>query len=188
MRTQRVASFLFAFFMILSTLGAVFLVVQQNRDADKQDEITQNALNEINESTQNNQQENNQMDNSSNTKAGEPLKLSAPVEELQITDTILGTGETAQLNDNITVNYRLNLIDGTIVAGNDTFASGSPVSFGLVKGGLIEGWIQGIPGMKVGGLRRLVVPASLGYGEGGTNGIPGNSTLIFDVELVDIQR
>src|SRR5690606_23628854 len=96
-------------------------------------------------------------------------------------------GEAAQLGNCITVHYRLSLADGTPVEGNDTFSSGQPIAFELVSGGLIEGWIQGIPGLKEGGFRRLLVPAELAYGDSQRSGIPAGSDLIFDVELVKIE-
>jgi len=102
-------------------------------------------------------------------------------------DLRVGTGDTVELNDCIVVHYRLATTDGTPVTGNDTFAEGEPIAFELVQGGLIEGWTQGIPGMKVGGVRRLTVPAALAYGEAERPGIPANSTLVFEVEVVEIK-
>lgn len=64
---------------------------------------------------------------------------------------------------------------------------GPPFTFKLGKGEVIKGWDIGVAGMAVGGERRLTIPASLGYGSSGTAGIPGNSTLIFDVKLVEIK-
>lgn len=184
MRSQRIVSFLLAAFLIVSSLGAVYLVFKQSKDADNLDKVAQETASE-----QTNSKECKvQGSPVSKNKPADILKLDAPASELKIIDTVVGEGEEAMLNDCITVNYRLNLSDGSIVAGNDTFASGSPISFDLVQGGLIDGWIKGIPGMKVGGLRRLVVPASLGYGDNGTSSIPAGSTLVFDVELLDIKR
>ena len=121
--------------------------------------------------------------------AGEwPTSAETPVTDLQIIDLRDGTGAAAELGNCITVHYRLSLADGTPVAGNDTFSAGSgPISFELAAGSLIEGWVQGIPGLKEGGLRRLVVPASLAYGDVERPGIPAGSDLIFDVELVKIE-
>lgn len=189
MRTQRVVSFILAAFLILSSVGAVYLVIRNSSEADKADKKAQESAKSTNDNNQPKQEACAVQGNPvSKNKPADILKLSAPVNELQITDTVVGDGQVAQLNDCITVNYRLSLIDGTIVAGNDTFTAGKPIAFDLVEGGLIEGWTKGIPGMKVGGLRRLVVPASLGYGDRASSSIPANSTLIFDVELLDIKR
>ncbi len=66
---------------------------------------------------------------------------------------------------------------------------GKPTEFALQEGSLIRGWTLGIPGMKVGERRRITIPARLGYGEYGRGDkIPGNSTLVFDIELVDVVR
>jgi len=188
MRTQRIVSFLLAAFLIVSSVGAVFLVFKQSKEADKLDKVAQDNITEQTNKTEQTKECKVQGNPTSKNKPADILKLDMPANDLIITDSVAGDGEEAKLNDCITVNYRLNLADGTIVAGNDTFASGKSISFDLVEGGLIEGWIKGIPGMKVGGLRRLVVPASMGYGNNGTNSIPAGSTLVFDVELLDIKR
>jgi FKBP-type peptidyl-prolyl cis-trans isomerase len=106
-------------------------------------------------------------------------------DELKSEDLRQGDGKEVALNDCIVVHYRLALADGTAVEGNDTFAEGVPIEFDLIEGKLIEGWTKGIPGMKVGGVRRLTVPAELGYGEAERPGIPANSTLVFEVEVVE---
>lgn len=102
-------------------------------------------------------------------------------------DLRVGDGQEVQVNDCIVVHYRLATVDGKPIEGNDTFAEGTPIAFTLAEGQLIEGWIQGIPGMKVGGVRRLTVPASLGYGDADRPGIPGGSTLVFEVEVVEVK-
>lgn len=111
----------------------------------------------------------------------------ANAQKLIIEDTKVGTGAEAKLNSNVTVHYTGWLTDGTQF---DTSHKGAnqPITFPLVSGGLIEGWIQGVPGMKEGGTRRLIIPAELGYGAGGIPGaIPGNAVLVFDIELVKVQ-
>jgi FKBP-type peptidyl-prolyl cis-trans isomerase len=120
------------------------------------------------------------------TPAGEWPFVTSSVEALEVVDLRAGTGLAAQLGNCITVHYRLALADGTEVAGNNTFGS-QPIAFELVQGGLIDGWIQGIPGLQEGGLRRLTIPAALGYGDTDRSGIPGGSTLVFDVELVKVE-
>ena len=82
----------------------------------------------------------------------------------------------------MTVHYTGWLHDGTQV---DTSAGGDPLSFNLNQ--VIAGWGEGVPGMRVGGIRKLVVPPNLGYGSTGFPGvIPGNATLVFDIELVGV--
>jgi FKBP-type peptidyl-prolyl cis-trans isomerase len=104
--------------------------------------------------------------------------------QLEVVDVTVGTGATAATGDTVTVHYILSLTNGTVV--ESSYASNSPITFRLGSGQVIAGFDQGIVGMKVGGKRKLTVPPSLGYGNRPQGTIPGNSTLIFDVELVSI--
>lgn len=108
----------------------------------------------------------------------------AKVDELQIIDTIVGTGDEVQPGATITAHYTGALCkDGTIFQSSHDF--GSPISFGLSQ--VIKGWTDGVPGMKVGGVRRLVIPAAQAYGSvRAAANIPPNSDLVFDIELVGI--
>lgn len=116
-----------------------------------------------------------------------PYKTEATT-ELISEDLKVGDGATVELGNCIVVHYRLALADGTPIAGNDTFADGQPIAFELAEGQLIEGWTQGIPGMKVNGVRRLTVPPEMAYGDSSSNpNIPPNSTLVFEVEVVEIK-
>ena len=103
---------------------------------------------------------------------------------LQIIDTLVGAGAEAKLGDTITVQYTGYLEDGTVFDGPEIH--GDPVQFELAVGSLIQGWTDGVPGMKVGGTRRLVIPPELAYGAAGRGQIPPNATLTFDIELVSI--
>jgi FKBP-type peptidyl-prolyl cis-trans isomerase len=109
----------------------------------------------------------------------------AAVAELQKIDTVAGTGAEVKAGDTVTVHYTGALVkDGTIFeSSKDT---GNPATFGLDQ--VIKGWTQGLPGMKVGGTRRLIIPAALAYGAQATGGIPANSDLVFDVELIKISQ
>jgi FKBP-type peptidyl-prolyl cis-trans isomerase len=107
----------------------------------------------------------------------------APEQPLTTQDLTLGTGATAVTGDTLTVHYIGSLQSGTVFQSS---YGGAPYTFRLGAGQVIAGWDQGIPGMKVGGKRRLVIPPSLAYGSQGRPPIPPNATLQFDVELVSI--
>jgi FKBP-type peptidyl-prolyl cis-trans isomerase len=103
---------------------------------------------------------------------------------LVIEDLVVGTGATAAAGDVVTVNYVGTLTNGTKF--DSSYDKGQPFTFTLGAGRVIAGWDQGLPGMKVGGKRRLTIPPSLGYGSQPYGPIPANSTLVFEVELVSI--
>ncbi|NLG73440.1 MAG: FKBP-type peptidyl-prolyl cis-trans isomerase [Chloroflexi bacterium] len=96
-----------------------------------------------------------------------------------------GEGEAAEVGDTVNVHYTGWLVDGTQF---DSSAGRDPLTFTLGQGSVISGWEEGVRGMQVGEVRKLIIPPALGYGEGGYPPvIPGNATLIFRVELVGIQ-
>ena len=107
---------------------------------------------------------------------------------LLTTDLVVGTGNQAVVGRAITVHYTGWLFDADKAEskGNqfDSSVGGTPFSFTLGFGQVIGGWDQGIPGMRVGGRRRLIIPPALGYGSQGSGPIPGNRALVFDVELL----
>jgi FKBP-type peptidyl-prolyl cis-trans isomerase FkpA len=106
------------------------------------------------------------------------------------TDLRVGTGTDATAGRQLTVNYTGWLYDGSRTDQKGTqFDSSSgrgPFTFVLGRGQVIAGWDQGLVGMKVGGVRRLVIPPSLGYGSTGNGPIPPNATLVFEVELLSV--
>ena len=109
--------------------------------------------------------------------------------QLQITDTVVGTGAEAQPGQDVTVHYTGWLYnDGQQGAKFDSSVDrGQPFSFPLGAGHVIKGWDQGFAGMKVGGKRTLIIPPEMGYGARGAGGvIPPNATLKFDVELLGV--
>ncbi len=186
---QRVAAFLLAALFLLSTIGATAYVVWEiNRDevlvADDTPEDTTAA--------------DVQQDASTSTCGAAEVAAVAPkatptvtkvdgaVTELKKIDISVGDGEEVQAGDCVTVLYYGTLAkDGTNFDGN--YETGQPIELSL--SGVISGWTEGIPGMKVGGVRRLEIPFAQGYGEAGSGEtIPPSSDLIFEVQVLGTKR
>lgn len=116
-----------------------------------------------------------------------PLENFTPVpkvEELQVIDIREGSGDPVPEGATITAHYTgARCKDGIIFQSSHDF--GDPVTFGLSQ--VIQGWQQGVPGMKPGGIRRLIIPSQLAYGSvRAAANIPPNSDLVFDIELVAV--
>ena len=108
------------------------------------------------------------------------------VKDLEIIDTEIGTGEEVKPGATITAHYTGALVkNGIIFQSSHDF--GDAITFGLDQ--VIKGWTHGVPGMKIGGTRRLVIPAEMAYGASSpAKNIPANSDLVFDIDLVAIPR
>ena len=108
---------------------------------------------------------------------------------LQIEDVVVGSGAEAAAGQHVSVHYTGWLYENA-QAGRKFDSSkdrGEAFDFPLGAGHVIRGWDEGVAGMKVGGTRRLIIPAALGYGARGAGGvIPPNATLLFEVELLDV--
>ena len=116
-----------------------------------------------------------------------PEKPSAAPAGLGIVDEVVGTGAEATADHEVSVHYT-----GWLQSDGKKFDSsldrGQPFQFQLGAGQVIQGWDKGVAGMKVGGKRKLTIPADMGYGERGAGGaIPPNATLLFDVELLGVK-
>lgn len=107
------------------------------------------------------------------------------ITELQSIDLVEGTGDVVSEGATITAHYTGALVaDGTIFQSSLDF--GQPATFGLHQ--VIEGWTKGVPGMKIGGTRRLIIPSAMAYGSRrAAANIPPNSDLVFDIELIAIK-
>lgn len=104
---------------------------------------------------------------------------------LQYEEVVLGTGEEAKAGMMVSVNYKGTFKDGSEF--DNSYKRGAPIEFTLGAQQVIAGWDEGIAGMKVGGKRKLIIPAELGYGPNDYGPIPGGSVLFFDVELVGVK-
>lgn len=106
--------------------------------------------------------------------------------ELKIEDIIAGKGNEAKSGDTVVVHYRGTLEDGTKF--DASYDRNQPFEVKIGVGYVIKGWDEGIPGMKVGGKRKLTIPHELGYGKYGVDPvIPGFATLVFEIELLAIK-
>jgi FKBP-type peptidyl-prolyl cis-trans isomerase FkpA len=107
------------------------------------------------------------------------------------TDILPGSGTEATSGTIVTVNYTGWLYDAKKLDGKglqfDTSIGGDAFAFTLGASQVIKGWDQGVAGMKVGGIRRLIIPPSLGYGAVRYGPIPPDATLVFDISLVDVE-
>jgi len=130
-------------------------------------------------------------DAKANETAGEKFRADFAKEKgVKKTDTGLlylvekpGTGAAPKDSDTVVVNYKGSLPDGTVF--DDSYKRGEPLSFRL--DGVIPGWTEGLKHIKKGGKIKLVIPPAQAYGASGVPGIPANSTLVFEVELLDIK-
>jgi peptidylprolyl isomerase len=116
------------------------------------------------------------------------MKFPGESAQVQIEDIVVGTGAECPKGATVKIHYR-----GTLTNGQEfdsSYARKEPAEFPLNR--LIAGWQQGIPGMKIGGKRKLTIPPHLGYGsqdirDGGKVIIPANSTLVFEIELLGVK-
>ena len=105
---------------------------------------------------------------------------------IQVHDLLLGTGEAAALGDWLTVDYVARLTDRTEI--DSSYDRGIPVEFQLGEAP-VEGWNEGLSGMRAGGRRSLVIPAHLAFGEDGVPGrVPPGATVVYEMELVSVRR
>ncbi len=112
-------------------------------------------------------------------------KMTHTANGLYYQDLVVGTGARADSGKTISVHYTGYLADGTMF---ETSTKGTPIEFPLGQGRVVQGWDQGLPGMKVGGKRQLVIPSALGYGDRGQGPILGGAIMIFTVELMAVKK
>jgi len=106
------------------------------------------------------------------------------IAKMIVDDVIIGTGEAVKIGDIISVHYIGTLQNGQQF--DNSYVKGAPFTFKVGAQKVIAGWDEGVVGMKVGGQRILVIPASMAYGDKGSGPIPGGATLVFAVELLSI--
>ena len=183
-RERAFAAFGAGLFLLTSsalTIGVIYQMVQSSHTKSSASAATTPASTTPKEATK--------VDNT-NKLQGTMLANFTPVAsipQLQEEDTVPGTGATVQSGATVTVDYT-GAVASTGVIFQSSKDTGQPVSFPLSQ--VIAGWTQGIPGMKVGGTRRLLIPANLAYGANppSGSGIPANADLVFDVTLHSISK
>jgi FKBP-type peptidyl-prolyl cis-trans isomerase len=157
-KAKRVTIIIIVVFFLVSTFGFTGVVIWQMTQDNKNNEDT----------TQTEQ---------GDTLQGTKLAGFEPVENVK------GTGKEAGKNANITAHYT-GALASTGIIFESSLDSGQPATFGLEQ--VIKGWQEGVPGMKEGGKRRLLIPASLAYADRPPAGIPANADLVFDIELIKV--
>jgi FKBP-type peptidyl-prolyl cis-trans isomerase len=123
--------------------------------------------------------------NSTGTSTQPAMKNISTIKGLEIYDMQVGTGAEAVAGKKVTAHYVGTLTDGTKF--DSSLDRGQPFEFNLGAGQVIKGWDQGIAGMKVGGIRALVIAPEFGYGAQAIGSIPANSTLVFQVQLLGVK-
>lgn len=177
---QRAFALTIALIFLITTIATSVLVVMAIVNENKNSSQTVDLNNADDSSAIETQNE--------NSLQGTQLADFTPVDKvdsLQIIDTKVGTGAVVEKGATITAHYT-GAVASTGVIFQSSRDGGQPIAFGLDQ--VIKGWTDGVPGMKEGGTRRLIIPAEQAYGatppEG--SGIPANAALVFDIELVKI--
>lgn len=174
-RSTRIVMWIIAFVMAGGFIGSYFLIILNNNQAQQDAQDASNLSSQLQDTNQK---------KASNTVDPTAYKVTGAVASLQTVDEVVGTGAEAKAGDTITVHYKGTLAQSG-VKFDSSYDRGEPITFPLT--GVIEGWQKGIPGMKVGGKRRLIIPSSMGYGaQGSGSTIPPNSDLVFEVELLGV--
>lgn len=179
---QRVAAFALAGVFFFSSVALTGFVIWQIRK-DSQVATSQSDNTAADAAAKKAQQDTPQEGKLKGTKLADFTPLTASITELQKIDLTEGTGAVVAAGAAVTVHYT-GALASTGVIFESSKDGGQPASFPL--SGVIQGWQDGVPGMKVGGKRRLVIPYALAYGESGSSTIPAKSDLVFDIELISI--
>jgi len=179
--SHRIFALTLAILFFVTSFGFTFLILWQMHQQSNADKAAT--------SSQSTKQGANKVSQKSNKLQGTQLANFTPttsIASLQTTDSVVGTGTAATATSTVTVDYT-GAVAGTGIVFQSSLDSGQPATFGLNQ--VIKGWSEGIPGMKVGGTRRLLIPATLAYGANppSGSGISPNADLVFDVTLKSIK-
>jgi FKBP-type peptidyl-prolyl cis-trans isomerase len=165
------------------TIGVVYTIIQQHKSSSTGGSSTQASDTSKTTGSSTTKAKSASSTNLAGTKLQDFTPLTQPLTKLQYIDKTVGTGATVAAGDTITADYTGALAD-TGVIFDASVDHGGPQTFSLSQ--VIAGWQEAIPGMRVGGTRQLLIPASLGYGSQAQTGIPANSDLVFNVTVTKI--
>lgn len=160
---QRMAIWIIAIVVAFGTLGFYFVIILQNSQ--------QNQTSETDLPPQDLPLDPN------------AFIVEGDVTKLEVVDLVMGNGQEVKSGDRVKVHYK-GTIAQTGVKFDSSYDIGEPVEFTL--DGVIQGWQDGLPGAKVGGKRRLIVPSEMAYGPQGNGSVPPNADLVFEVEVLSI--
>lgn len=186
-KRERVFAIVVVILFLVTSLGLSFMVIWENshQSKDNNDSATNASSKTSSSATAANT-------DASATAGAAGKKLAgftpvATVNSLKITDLKVGTGQTAQSGDTVSVYYS-GAVASTGIIFQSTSSTGQAATLSLSS--VIEGWSKGIPGMKVGGTRQLLIPANEAYGASppSGSGIPANAPLVFNVTLLSISK
>jgi FKBP-type peptidyl-prolyl cis-trans isomerase len=181
---RRFGSLFMAGLFLITTVGFTALIFWQTNNSKSEQEQLESAV----EASTTNQTEGENM--LQGTMLANFTPITTPVTDIQVIDVVPGTGEEVKSGATVTAHYT-----GAYASTGEIFQSshdsGSPIPFSLDE--VIPGWTEGVPGMKVGGTRRLVIPGSKAYGEAPEGYVPGSTDrpmgpLVFDIELVSVEQ
>lgn len=183
---ERITAVTLAVLFLITSLGFSGLVIwQTHQENRKQGSKTSAAEDAAKKSTATNDATTKPKEGALQGTKLKDFETTTKVDALVKTDLVEGTGDEVKVGDTVTAHYT-GAVAATGVIFQSSLDAGQPATFPLAN--VIKGWQDGVPGMKVGGKRRLLIPAADAYGANAPqgSGIPANADLVFDIELVKI--
>ncbi len=183
---RRFGSLFLAGIFIFTSLAFTGILLWQSRSSQQDNSANDDIPEEVRQQLEAQQELNEEGDTMEGTALSNFSASSQPITELQSIDIKEGTGEVVGEGATITAHYTGALVSTGLIF-QSSHDGGEPFTSPL--SGLIQGWQKGIPGMKVGGTRRLIIPYAMAYGEAGSPpSIPARADLVFDIELVSVEQ
>lgn len=162
--------------------GTVISAWMSNRDAKQAEQKKQEQQAEIQKQIEEYKKKAKEEEDAKPKEYDPSLKVEGDITELKIVDEKTGDGAEVKATDKVKVKYK-----GALATSGEVFDQNQDTGLTVdLGGGVIKGWTEGLTGMKIGGIRRLEIPADKAYGEEGNITIPANADLVFTVELLEI--